>query len=248
MSLPSDKKRSRLVAFVFPATALLLIAGREVPRMVFRPTYRTVDLKAMGYFNLDQRDGSLGDVPARYRSLDGTKVRLKGFTFGGDNYAGKAISLFQIVYNIQYDHGPPLVQERVFARAVPGIANHDVSEFVDVFGTLHVNVKHDRTDGTITSVYELDVDGVSPEGGDFRPRWMQMTDPLPTIGALALLVWGIWMIRNLIVRFGSIVPGVCLNCGYDLRASRERCPECGTPNPDWIQPPRRLDRDPPIRG
>ena len=47
---------------------------------------------------------------------------------------------------------------------------------------------------------------------------------LPAAGASALLIWRLrrrWRIVHRVQR------GLCVTCGYDLRESRERCPECG---------------------
>jgi hypothetical protein len=38
------------------------------------------------------------------------------------------------------------------------------------------------------------------------------------------LIWAAWFRRPAI---RSEYP-ICANCGYDLRASKDRCPECGT--------------------
>lgn len=49
---------------------------------------------------------------------------------------------------------------------------------------------------------------------------------------LSLVVPGVWLFW----RSRRTRPGCCLVCGYDLRASTERCSECGTPIPKDAKP------------
>src|SRR5689334_4525613 len=59
-------------------------------------------------------------------------------------------------------------------------------------------------------------------------RWLWPVGLLLSL-ATSMLV-GLFMIfRNLRLQRDRL--GLCLRCGYDLRASPDHCPECGTPVP-----------------
>lgn len=118
-------------------------------------SYKKVDLKALGYFNFSDINGTINDVPARYRNLDGQKVALEGFMFS--QKSALRLHDFEFVYNRQICcfKGPPLVQERVFVHS--SIALPYVDSECRVVGTLHVRLEKNEV-GTITSVYTMDVD------------------------------------------------------------------------------------------
>ena len=66
----------------------------------------------------------------------------------------------------------------------------------------------------------------------YLPYW------LPAL--VAGLMPGIWLWGRWTIRFRR-KHGLCLNCGYDLRASKERCPECGTPVAATVKSSRITD-------
>ena len=68
-----------------------------------------------------------------------------------------------------------------------------------------------------------------PEWGVQFPYWFPilLTSLFPSI-------WFIARRRRRLIRSRRQM-GLCLKCGYDLRASKDRCPECGTAIPTGIK-------------
>lgn len=128
-----------------------------------RGAYKEVDLKAMGFFEMNPANATLNDIPVKYRGLDGQKVMLKGEIFSPQQVSD--LTEFQLVYSIQkccYG-GPPKVQERVFATVAKGKPIKYAGDgYHTVVGTLHVTMKKNPVNGEITEVYHLDADSVEP--------------------------------------------------------------------------------------
>ena len=123
--------------------------------------YTYVDLKAMSTFTFDQTNGTINDVPAKWRELDGKKVVLHGEMWEPSG-AGPTVDNFELVYSIAKCcfSGPPQIQHFVHSKAQPGAKLNYYQGTVEVKGILHVNVKKDA--GAVTSVYQLDVESVDP--------------------------------------------------------------------------------------
>jgi hypothetical protein len=123
--------------------------------------FKEVDLKAMSLFTFDQVNGTINDIPPKWRSLDGQKVILEGEMWDARS-AGPQVKTFQLCYSIAKCcfQGPPQVQHFVDSVATPDAAIDYYSGLVRVTGILHVKVK--QGEGKVASVYQLDVQSLEP--------------------------------------------------------------------------------------
>jgi hypothetical protein len=120
-------------ALALAAVLLLVFFDPYVERR-----YQRVDLKALGFFNFDQRFGTIEDVPAQVRLLDGQRVQVEGFMW--DPTLSIRTRRFQLVYDFK-EHRPPLVQDRIFAITPWSDPARCIPDLIRISGVLHVQVK-----------------------------------------------------------------------------------------------------------
>ena len=126
-------------------------------------------------------------------------------------------------YTLHVGNSRVEVQHWTGRRAIPlgpdeslGAANY--SGWV-AFGFAHQRfdaVKR-NTSGVVTGVY-----------GNCTASWFQLVWPLLLSLPLSARVGWLRAVRGT-KRRRRIRRGLCPSCGYDLRASPDRCPECGAP-------------------
>jgi hypothetical protein len=124
--------------------------------------YFEVDLKSMSNFEMDQRSGTLADVPERYRNLDGKKVLLQGEVAPADFTLGKG-SDFLLCYSVAKCcfGGPPKVQHFVSCRVskdLKRLPDYMWNGQIKVFGTMHVTLQ--KEGDLTTSIYQLEVERI----------------------------------------------------------------------------------------
>ena len=123
--------------------------------------YKLVDLKAMSTFEFDQTNGTITDIPKKWRELDGQKVIMRGEMWS-PSVAGNTVESFELCYSIAKCcfSGPPLVQHFIHATPLRNAQLAYYSGQVEVKGILHVKVEHDA--GKVSRIYSVEAQSVDP--------------------------------------------------------------------------------------
>jgi hypothetical protein len=68
---------------------------------------------------------------------------------------------------------------------------------------------------------------LSPHELSIAAEWLLVAGG--SVSLIGAVIWIIWLTRTIREESKRTREGLCMHCGYDLRHSQDRCPECGEP-------------------
>jgi hypothetical protein len=179
----------------------------------------TVDLSKFDSTLFDGEHGTLENIPVAERKLDGQQVSVDGFIIPMDQE--EKLKQFAILPKEWDGSQDPHLLDTVIATTEPGQGIEFTNERIRATGILHVSIVKD--DGLIVSVLRLSAEKVSVAPA--KPpvplfAWIAggCSVFFALVGVVANAPWS---------RRSRMLRGRCEHCGYDLRATPDRCPECG---------------------
>ncbi len=198
--------------------AMIGIVGTMIAWRLTRPP--VIDLASLT-FPLDEERARLSDIPSWLRALDGRRVCVTGYMIPME---AANIHHFVLISETQTGNWPPpyLVKQAVMAASRGGVEY--CPDRIRVIGRLHVAVSYE--DGSLVSLYSVDVDRIVPEADDETAQ-RRLAEYGAASGMAVVVAVGSVVIRRRWLRRRRQAVGCCEVCGYDLRASQGRCPECG---------------------